>query len=214
MYCQLVYFISFIMVRKMYTSYSRTCIIGVRAPPPPMILQNLLFYKAFLILFNINQCPQSISIAKVDFGAIFKMCASENSIYLILISNHHRESHTNIFKVETYNGNIIWPIVAFARFINKLFFKMAATENTIKIYNFACDWPIQANLVCQNIHFEGPEIQWRCFQVDRIFTFASSGLYYYLLKIATNENAWLIKYWWLRLTYQDQCRFLTHIIKV
>ena len=42
---------------------------------------------------------------------------------------------------------------------------------------------------CQNIHFEGPEIQWRCFQVDRIFSFASSKLFDYLLKIATNENA-------------------------
>ena len=41
----------------------------------------------------------------------------------------------------------------------------------------------------QNIHFEGPEIQWRCCQVDRIFTFASSKLFDYLLKIATNENA-------------------------
>ena len=42
---------------------------------------------------------------------------------------------------------------------------------------------------CQNIHFEGPEIQWRCCQVDRIFSFASSKLFDYLLKIATNENA-------------------------
>ena len=42
---------------------------------------------------------------------------------------------------------------------------------------------------CQNIHFEGPEIQWRCCQVDRIFTFASSKLFDYLLEIATKENA-------------------------
>ena len=57
-----------------------------------MILQKLLFYKAFLILFNIKEGPQSISIAKVDFGAIFKMAASKNRIYLILIFNHHREA--------------------------------------------------------------------------------------------------------------------------
>ena len=50
---------------------------------------------------------------------------------------------------------------------------------------------------CQNIYFEGPEIQWRCFKVDRIFTFTSSGLFDYLLKMATNENSWFIKYWWL-----------------
>ena len=37
-----------------------------------MILQNLLFYKAFLILFKIKEGPQSISIAKVDFGAFSK----------------------------------------------------------------------------------------------------------------------------------------------
>ena len=49
-----------------------------------MILQNLLFYKAFLILFNIKEGPKSISIAKVDFGAIFKMTASKNIIYLII----------------------------------------------------------------------------------------------------------------------------------
>ena len=49
-------------------------------------------YKAFLILFNIKESPQSITIAKVDFGAIFKMAASENRIYLILIFNHHREA--------------------------------------------------------------------------------------------------------------------------
>ena len=61
-------------------------------PPPPMILQNLLFYKAFLILFKIKEGPQSISIAKVDFGAIFKMAASENRIYLILIFIHHIEA--------------------------------------------------------------------------------------------------------------------------
>ena len=42
-----------------------------------MILQKLLFYKAFLILINIKEGPQSISIAKVDFGAIFKMAASK-----------------------------------------------------------------------------------------------------------------------------------------
>ena len=42
---------------------------------------------------------------------------------------------------------------------------------------------------CQNIHFEGPEIQWRCCQVARIFTLASSKPFDYLLKIATNENA-------------------------
>ena len=35
---------------------------------------------------------------------------------------------------------------------------------------------------CQNIHFEGPEIQWRCFYADIIFTFASSGLFDYFLK--------------------------------
>ena len=65
--------------------------IGLRAPPPPpMILQKLLFYKAFLILFNIKEGPQSISIAKVDFGAIFKMATSKNRI--ILIFNHHREA--------------------------------------------------------------------------------------------------------------------------
>ena len=66
------------------TFISRTCIIGVRAPPPPppqMILQNLHFDKAFLILFKIKEGPQSISIAKVDFGAIFKMADSENGIY-------------------------------------------------------------------------------------------------------------------------------------
>ena len=59
-----------------------------------MILQNLLFYKAFLILFKIKEGPQSISIAKVDFGAIFKMAASENRIYLILILIfiHHIEA--------------------------------------------------------------------------------------------------------------------------
>ena len=57
-----------------------------------MILQNLLFYKAFLILFKIKEGPQSISIAKVDFGAIFKMAASENRIYLILIFIHHIEA--------------------------------------------------------------------------------------------------------------------------
>ena len=81
---------------------------------PPMILQNLLFYKAFLILFNIKEGPQSISIAKVDFGAIFKMAASKNRIYLFLIFNHHREA--NISKIQKYNGNIIYPRVAFARF--------------------------------------------------------------------------------------------------
>ena len=59
---------------------------------PPMILQNLLFYKAFLILFKIKEGPQSISIAKADFGAIFKMAASENRIYLTLICIHHIEA--------------------------------------------------------------------------------------------------------------------------
>ena len=33
-----------------------------------------------------------MSIAKVDFGAIFKMALSENIMYLILIFNHHREA--------------------------------------------------------------------------------------------------------------------------
>ena len=101
---------------------------------------------------------------KVDFGAIFKITASENRIYLILIIT---ERQNNIFKVHKYNGNIIWPIVAFCRF-----FKMAVTENTIKyitlivIYLYKQTW-------CQNIYFEGPEIQWRCFEVDRICMFAS-----------------------------------------
>ena len=76
------------------STFSRTCIIGVRAPP--MILQNLFFYKACLILFKIKEGPQSISIAKVDFGAIFKMAASENIIYLILIFIHHIESRNTM----------------------------------------------------------------------------------------------------------------------
>ena len=56
------------------------------------------------------------------------------------------------------------------------------------LYNFARDLPIQATW-CLNIHFEGPVIQWRCFQADRIFTFASSGLFDYFLKMAVKENA-------------------------
>ena len=60
--------------------------------PPPHDPPKPTFYKAFLILFKIKEGPQSISIAKVDFGAIFKMATSENRIYLILIFNHHREA--------------------------------------------------------------------------------------------------------------------------
>ena len=78
--------------------------IGVRAPPPPMILQNLLFYKAFLIHFNIKEGPQSISIAKVDFGAIFKMAASKNRIDLFLIFNHHREA--KLVSIPTFSRSI------------------------------------------------------------------------------------------------------------
>ena len=54
-------------------------------PPPPHDPPKPTFYNAFLILLNIKEGPRSISIAKVDFGAIFKMAASENIIYLILI---------------------------------------------------------------------------------------------------------------------------------
>ena len=60
--------------------------IGVRAPPPHDPQK-----PTFLILFNIKG-PQSISIAKVDFGAILKMAASDNRIDLILFCNYHRES--------------------------------------------------------------------------------------------------------------------------
>ena len=42
---------------------------------------------------------------------------------------------------------------------------------------------------CQNIHFEGPEIQWRRLQVDRIFSFASSGLFDHFLKMVVNKNS-------------------------
>ena len=62
-------------------------------PPPPMILHNLFFYKAFLKLFKIKEGPQSISIAKVDFGAIFKMAASENIIYLREAKLVSKQSH-------------------------------------------------------------------------------------------------------------------------
>ena len=83
-------------------------------PPKPN------FYKSFLILFSIKECRQSNSIAKVDFGAIFKMATSENKMYLILICNYYREvklvSKAIFVKVHKYNGSIIWPIVAFARF--------------------------------------------------------------------------------------------------
>ena len=65
---------------------------------------------------------------------------------------------------------------------------MAATENT-KNYITLLVIDLYKQTWCQNIHFEGPEIQWRCCQVDRIFTFASSKLFDYLFKIATNENA-------------------------
>ena len=58
--------------------------------PPPHDPPKPTFYKALLILFNIDEGPQSISIAKVDIGAIFKMATSENRIYLILIFNYHR----------------------------------------------------------------------------------------------------------------------------
>ena len=39
-----------------------------------------------------------------------------------------------------------------------------------------------------NIHFDVPKIQWLCFQVDRIFTMVSSGLFDYLFKLAADEN--------------------------
>ena len=61
-------------------------------PPPPYDPPKPTMYKAYLILFNIKEGPQSIFIAKVEFGAIFKMAASENIIYLILIFNHHIEA--------------------------------------------------------------------------------------------------------------------------
>ena len=107
-----------------------------------MILQNLLFYKAFLILFKIKEGPQSISIAKVDFGAIFKMAASENRIYFNLYSSHRPSSclnqHSQGTKIqwEHYLANSSFCQVLMAILV--VFFKMAATENT-KIYNFACD---------------------------------------------------------------------------
>ena len=73
-------------------TYSRTCIIGVRAPPPHDPPKPTFLYKVFLILFNIKEGPQSISIAKVDFEAIFKMAASENGIYFICSFFHHIEA--------------------------------------------------------------------------------------------------------------------------
>ena len=65
--------------------YNR-CACTPHDPPKPT------FYKAFLILFKIKEGPQSISIAKVDFGAIFKMAANKNKIDLILIFNCYREA--------------------------------------------------------------------------------------------------------------------------
>ena len=59
---------------------------------PPMILQNQLFYKAFMILFNIKKCLRWNSIAKVDFGAIFKMAVIENQQYHILGHNYTSEA--------------------------------------------------------------------------------------------------------------------------
>ena len=130
-------------------------------PPPP----NYHPKPTFLILFNTKECPQSISMAKVHFGAIFKMAASENRMYLILICNFtERQSWclNNLFKVQKYNGNIIWPIVAFGfNGYFSFFFKMAATENTIK-YRTLLVIDLYKHTWCQNIHFEGAEIQWRC----------------------------------------------------
>ena len=70
---------------------------------------------------------------------------------------------------------------------------MAATENTKK-YITLLVIDLYKQTWCQNIYFEGPEIQWRCFLADRIFTFASSGLFDYFLNRVANENAWFIKY--------------------
>ena len=148
---------------------------------PPMILQKLLFYKAFLILFNIKEGPQSISIAKVDFGA-----ASKNRIYLILILiiterpswclNQHFQGPEIQWEHYLANSNFCqvlmailvvfskWPLPKIQKFITFL---------VLDLYK---------QIWCQNMHFEGPEIQWRCCQVDRIFTFASSKLFDYLLK--------------------------------
>ena len=60
--------------------------------PPPHDPPKTIFLLSIFDTFQHKEGPQSISITKVDFGAIFKMAASKNRMYLILISNHHREA--------------------------------------------------------------------------------------------------------------------------
>ena len=118
----------------------------------------MILQKELKMLFNIKECLQSNSTAKVDFGTIFNIAASENRIDLTLIFNHHREA--NLYSSPRGKCLIITErqICIHQREANLY----SSPRGKFVFITERQSW-------CLNQYFQGPDIQWEHYVANSSF---------------------------------------------